>query len=93
MVIRINACLSLQIATSGECITRALQPMNDLTMQAGGMPDLGVLTVKAEEMASSKCIVVITVDCSNLENKDIFTKSVSFVYIYELLRLFNFMYS
>ena len=68
--------------------------MKEQMREGSGIPECGVLTVRAEEMANSKCIVVITVDCVNLENKDVFTKSVSFVYnIYELLRLFNLMYS
>ena len=52
--------------------------MKEQMREGSGIPECGVLTVRAEEMANSKRIVEIRIDCSQLDNKDVFSKSVSF---------------
>eukprot|EP00250_Pteridium_aquilinum_P002224 c12414_g1_i1 orf=138-1862(+) len=69
-------CVLSQIVTApGQKLTRALQPQREKTMQMSGMPELGSLTVRAEEMLHSKLIVEIKVFCTDLDNKDLFSKS------------------
>ena len=57
--------------------------MKEKMREGSGIPECGVLTVRAEEMANSKCIVEIRIDCSQLDNKDVFSKSVSFYTVYK----------
>ena len=42
----------------------------------GGSRNLGTLTVHAEEAIASKSVVEMVFRCSNLDNKDLFSKSV-----------------
>jgi hypothetical protein len=39
--------------------------------------NLGTITIRAEETVASRSVVEIIFRCSNLDNKDIFSKSVS----------------
>ena len=48
--------------------------MKEQMREGSGIPECGVLTVRAEEMANSKRIVEIRIDCSQLDNKDVFSK-------------------
>jgi hypothetical protein len=68
----------LQIVTTPEqCISRALQPMQEKMREGSPMSELGVIDVRVQEMTNSRKIVEIRVDCSQLDNKDVFSKSVS----------------
>jgi hypothetical protein len=42
-----------------------------------GQKNLGTVTIRAEETVASRSVVEIIFRCSNLDNKDIFSKSVS----------------
>ena len=42
----------------------------------GGSRNRGTLTIHTEDTVASRSIVEITFRCSNLENKDLFSKSV-----------------
>ncbi|KAH7351773.1 hypothetical protein KP509_19G013600 [Ceratopteris richardii] len=75
-------CVLSQVLTMpGQSLTRALQPSKVHDLEVAGMPDLGTLTVRAEEIVHSKSIVEITASCSELENKDFFSKSDPFLTI------------
>ena len=43
----------------------------------GSSRSSGTLTIHAEEAVSSRSVVEITFHCTNLDNKDLFSKSVS----------------
>eukprot|EP00250_Pteridium_aquilinum_P002723 c12946_g1_i1 orf=428-2179(+) len=73
--------LSQIVTTPGQSVTRALQPLKGQGSEVAGMPDLGSLTVRAEEMVNSKSIVEIKVTCAELDNKDVFSKSDPFLAI------------
>lgn len=75
-------CILSQIVTTpGQTVTRALQPLKDQGLEVMGMPELGLLTVRAEEMVNSKSVVEISAHCSELDNKDLFSKSDPFLSI------------
>lgn len=73
--------LSQIVTTPGQSVTRALQPSKEQAIDVAGMPDLGSLTVTAEEMVNSKFVVQIRVHGSDLDNKDVFSKSDPFLAI------------
>lgn len=71
-----------QIVTSpSQSLTRALQPLKEKITGMSGMPELGSLTVRAQEMTNSKFLIAIKADCTGLDNKDFFTKSDPFLSI------------
>ncbi|MCO5601399.1 hypothetical protein L7F22_055519 [Adiantum nelumboides] len=72
---QVECVLSQIVTTPGQSITRALQPSKEQELEAAGMPELGSLTVRAEEVVNSKSIVEIRVNCLELDNKDMFSKS------------------
>lgn len=75
-------CVLSQIVTApGQKLTRALQPLKEQVTEMSGMPELGLLTVRAEEMLQSKHIVEFEVFCTDLDNKDFFSKSDPFLSI------------
>ena len=51
----------------------------------GGARNLGTLTVHAEETIASRSVVDVVFRCSNLDNKDLFSKSVC-IFLAALLR-------
>ncbi|KAI5080565.1 hypothetical protein GOP47_0003748 [Adiantum capillus-veneris] len=72
---QVECVLSQIVTTPGQSVTRALQPSKEQELDAAGMPELGSLTVRAEEVVHSKSIVEIRVNCLELDNKDLFSKS------------------
>lgn len=75
-------CVLAQIVTTpGQSVIRALQPSKEQPIDVAGMPDLGSLTVTAEEMVNSKFVVELRVHGSDLDNKDVFSKSDPFLAI------------
>lgn len=76
-----DCVLSQIITTPGQSVTRALQPSKQQAVEVAGMPDLGSLTVTAEEMVNSKSLVEIVIHGSDLDSKDVFSKSDPFLTI------------
>lgn len=72
---QMECVLSQIVTTPGQSVTRALQPYKEQDVEVVGMPDLGSLTVRAEEVVNSKSVVEIMVNCLELDNKDVFSKS------------------
>ncbi|MQM17258.1 hypothetical protein Taro_050228, partial [Colocasia esculenta] len=67
-----SCALSEIVTKHSRSLTVDLQDQNRLI----GRKDLGSITIHAEETVASRTVVEISFRCSNLENKDIFSKSV-----------------
>ncbi|XP_057963008.1 protein BONZAI 3 [Malania oleifera] len=72
-----NCVLSEIVTQRSQSLTLSLHNRNGHR----GLKNLGTLTVHAEETVASKNAVEMTLRCSNLENKDLFSKSDPFLRI------------
>ncbi|KAF8038952.1 hypothetical protein BT93_B1491 [Corymbia citriodora subsp. variegata] len=71
------SCVLSEITKQSQSLTMSLHNKN---LQVG-LRDLGTLTVRAEESVASRTAVEIIFRCSQLENKDMFSKSDPFLRI------------
>uniref|UniRef100_A0A1D1YRQ4 Protein BONZAI 3 n=1 Tax=Anthurium amnicola TaxID=1678845 RepID=A0A1D1YRQ4_9ARAE len=72
------SCTLSEIVTKhGRCLTLNLQEPNSTVTSTG----LGTITILAEETVASRTAIEMIFRCSNLENKDIFSKSDPFLRI------------
>ncbi|EFJ08588.1 hypothetical protein SELMODRAFT_185243 [Selaginella moellendorffii] len=73
-------CLLAEVvAAPGQSFSRLLQDKVDGGTDKTGVKSMGTLTIKAEEMQHSKSIVELVLRCSDLNNKDFFSKSDPFL--------------
>ncbi|KAK1318349.1 Protein BONZAI 3 [Acorus calamus] len=72
-----HCALSEIVTKNSRSLTLPLHDQNE----HGGMKNSGSITVYAEETVSSKTVVQMTLRCSDLTNKDIFSKSDPFLRI------------
>jgi hypothetical protein len=61
------------VTKQNRSLSLKLQSKNGINAQK----NLGTITIRAEETVASRSVVEIIFRCSNLDNKDIFSKSVS----------------
>ncbi|XP_011627387.1 protein BONZAI 1 isoform X1 [Amborella trichopoda] len=75
------SCTLAEIVTKRDrTLTLTLQGRN-----AMGAKNLGMLTLHAEEAMASKTVIEMKIRCSDLEKKDLFSKSDPFLIIYKIV--------
>eukprot|EP00249_Psilotum_nudum_P013506 c24369_g1_i2 orf=775-2379(+) len=81
---QLECALSEIVTAPNRTLTRSLQDRKNPTGGTLQMQELGVLTIKAEEMVYCKSVVELIIGCSNLANMDFFTRSDPFLRISRL---------
>ncbi|KAJ7555603.1 hypothetical protein O6H91_05G046500 [Diphasiastrum complanatum] len=79
-------CLLAEVVTAaGQTLTRELQKRKEQIEADGHIQELGSLSIKVEETIHSKSLVEIIFHCTELDNKELFSKTDPFILVSRMM--------